>query len=105
MQGDTHEWQRMCRDAGIDPNEVRLVHQRYEAYRRFTEKASGEAISLDRWFRFYHLEKTSEGIQAGTPVSAGGSADGDAVNNACLKKPAAFLRVLLAYGSAVGTGS
>jgi len=30
------------------------------------------------------------------------SADGDAVNNACLKKPAEFLQVLQAYGKAGG---
>lgn len=91
----------MCRDDGIDPAEVRLVYARYQAYRRFTEAGRGGAIGIDQWFRFYHREKTSEGIQAG-PAPGGCSADGDAVNNACLDKPAAFLRVLTAYGSGGG---
>jgi len=91
----------MCRQEGIDPGEVRLVFERYDAYRRFTDKGSGAAISLQQWFRFYHREKTSEGVQAG-PAPGGCSADGDAVNNACLRKPAEFLRVLTAYGDARG---
>lgn len=103
-RSDSPDWQAMCRQQGIEPDEVRLVFARYEAYRRFMGQgagASGGAISLDRWFRFYYREKTSEGIQAGTPVG-GCSADGDAVNNACLRKPAEFLRVLIAYGKAGG---
>ena len=95
-------WQALCRQHAIDPVEVRLIHERYEAYRRFTDGGDGDAIPLDLWFRFYHREKTSEGIQAGAPVE-GCSADGDAVNNACLKKPAEFLRVLLAYDAGEGT--
>ena len=90
------DWRALCRQLAIDPVEVRLVHERYEAYRRFNEDGVGDAIPLHQWFRFYHREKTSEGIQAGAPVE-GCSADGDAVNNACLERPAEFLRVLLAY--------
>lgn len=104
MQREKHDWEGMCRAEGIDPDEVRRVYRRYEAYRRFTESASGEAIGLERWFRFYHLEKTSEGIQAGAPTPGGCSADGDVINDACLKRPAEFLRVLIAYGRAGGTG-
>ncbi len=95
------KWQGLCQQASIDPDEVRLVYDRYAAYRRFTEGGGGEPISLAQWFRFYHREKTSEGAQAG-PLPGGCSADGDAVNNACLKKPAEFLRVLEAYGKAGG---
>jgi len=101
-QQNEQEWRGLCQQASIDPDEVRLVYDRYEAYRRFTAGGSGEPISLAQWFRFYHREKTSEGAQAG-PVPGGCSADGDAVNNACLKKPAEFLRILEAYGRAGGT--
>ena len=100
-QTDNHDWQSLCRQASIDPAEVRLVYQRYAAYRSFTQGGAGEPISLAQWFRFYHLEKSSEGVQAG-PLPGGCSADGDAVNDACLKKPAEFLRVLMAFGEAEG---
>ena len=89
-------WLELCQSTGIDPQEVRLIHDRYAAYRSFTEKNSGSVISLEQWFRFYHLEKNSEGLQAGAPVD-GCSADGDAVNNACLQRPAEFLEALIAY--------
>lgn len=100
-QQHEQDWQSLCRQASIDPDEVRLVYDRYEAYLRFTAGGSAEPISLAQWFRFYYREKTSEGAQAG-PLPGGCSADGDAVNNACLKKPAEFLHVLEAYGRAGG---
>jgi hypothetical protein len=75
---------------------VQLIYDRYDAYRGFTEKNTGSSMPVEEWFRFYHLEKNSEGLQAGAPVE-GCSADGDAVNNACLRRPGAFLEVLKAY--------
>jgi len=92
-------WPELCDLAKIDPNEVRLIYERYDAYKGFTVKRVGESISLEQWFRFYILEKNSEGMQAGAPVE-GCSADGDAVNNACLKRPGDFLQVLKAYDAA-----
>lgn len=89
-------WLELCRTSGIDPQEVRLIYDRYDAYREFTGKNTGSAIPVEQWFRFYHLEKNSEGMQAGALVD-GCSADGDAVNNACLRRPGAFLEVLKAY--------
>ncbi len=89
-------WREHCLSTGIDPQDVRLIHARYDAYRDFTEKNSGSAIPLEQWFRFYHLEKNSEGLQAGAPAD-GCSADGDAVNNACLLRPVEFLEALIAY--------
>jgi len=97
-------WLQLCRIAGIDPREVRLIHARFDAYREFTEKKTGQSISVGRWFGFYRLEKNSEGLQAGAPVE-GCSADGDAVNDACLRRPAAFLEVLEAYDTFQHSGS
>jgi hypothetical protein len=96
MQREAPDWQAICRTEAINPEEVRLIFERYDAYRQFTRGGAGEAIPLEVWFRFYHREKTSEGVQAG-PLPGGCSADGDAVNNACLLKPAEFLRALTAF--------
>jgi hypothetical protein len=90
------DWLSMCRDKGIDPEEVRLVFDRYEAYRGFTRDKRGALISLDQWFSFYHMEKASEGDKA-APAPSGCSVDSDAVNNACIKRPGPFLEVLKAY--------
>ncbi len=92
-------WLTLCRETGIDPEEVRLVFSRYDAYRRFTADNQGAAITLDQWFRFYHLEKASDGEQTG-PAPSGCSVDSDAVNNACIKRPGPFLDVLKAYHEA-----
>ena len=98
MQRETSEWRAICRDEGIDTREVQLIFERYDAYRQFTQAGAGEAIPVETWFRFYHREKASEGVQAG-PAPGGCSAEGDAVNNACLRKPAEFLRALVALAA------
>ena len=89
------DWQALARDYRIDPDEVRLVFARYEAQRAFNA-GRGAGLPLARWFEFYHLEKSSEGAQAG-PAPSGCSVDSDAVNNACIYRPAEFLKVLQAF--------
>jgi hypothetical protein len=91
-----HVWLSLCRESSIDPEEVRLVFARYEAYRKYTNASVGSAIAIEQWFKFYHMEKASEGDQA-QPAPSGCSVDSDAVNNACIKRPAEFLQVLRAY--------
>lgn len=90
------DWQEICRAERIDPEEVRLVFSRYDAYRRFAGGSADDAAALDQWFGFYRMEKASEGEQTG-PAPSGCSVDSDAVNNACIKKPAQFLQALQAY--------
>jgi len=89
-------WLKMCRESSIDPEEVRLVFARYDAYRKYTDASRGATIAIDQWFKFYHMEKASEGDQA-QPAPSGCSVDSDAVNNACIKRPAEFFEVLHAY--------
>ena len=89
-------WLKMCRESSIDPEEVRLVFARYDAYRKYTDANRGATIAIDQWFKFYHMEKASEGDQA-QPAPSGCSVDSDAVNNACIKRPGEFFEVLHAY--------
>jgi hypothetical protein len=96
------DWQALARDKQIDPDEVRLVFDRYDAQRRFSQ-GRGAPLALDQWFRFYHLEKSGEGEQL-QPAPSGCSVDSDAVNNACIRRPAEFFEVLKAYASAGGAG-
>ena len=93
------DWLQMCGEEGISPDEVRLVFDRYDAYRRYTKGKIGDSIALEQWFSFYHMEKASEGEQTG-PAPSGCSVDSDAVNNACIKRPGPFLTVLKAYDAA-----
>lgn len=98
----THDWLDICRAERIDPDEVRLVYSRYDAYRRYAD-GGDDAAALNQWFRFYRMEKASEGEQAG-PSPSGCSVDSDAVNNACIKRPAPFLQALQAYGTSQRNG-
>ena len=95
------DWLRLCRRDHIDPDEVRLVFSRFDAYRQYGAANGGTRITLEQWFRFYHLEKTSDGQQTG-PAPSGCSVDSDAVNNACIHQPGPFLEVLKAYSAEKG---
>ncbi|MDJ0927801.1 MAG: hypothetical protein QNJ73_09135 [Gammaproteobacteria bacterium] len=98
-QSPDQNWQALAATHRIDPVEVQVVHERYAAHRRYAASGQGEPIALADWFRFYHLEKSSEGEQAG-PAPGSFGADSDTINNACLKRPREFLEVLLAYDAA-----
>ena len=98
-----NEWLEICSAQRIDPEEVRLVFARFDAYRRFTGVGADGPDALAQWFRFYHMEKASEGEQAG-PAPSGCSVDSDAVNNACIKRPAEFLVALKAFLAAERAG-
>jgi len=96
------DWQSLATEKRIDPDEGRLVFERYDAQRRFNQ-GRGTPLALEQWFRFYHLEKSGEGEQS-QPAPSGCSVDSDAVNNACISRPADFLLVLRAYASTSDSG-
>ena len=96
---DRNGWEALCGELGVNPEEVRIVFERYDAHRQFAAGGAGDPLPVAQWFRFYHLEKSSEGEQTG-PAPSGCSVDNDAVNNACIRRPAEFLRVLTAYAAA-----
>lgn len=95
------DWRELARQHRIDPEEVRLVFGRFDAHRQFAGGGRAEPLALAQWFRFYRLEKASEGQQAG-PAPAGCSVDSDAVNDACIHRPGEFLQVLSAYAAQAG---
>jgi hypothetical protein len=101
--GEGQNWMDLAREHRIDPDEVRLVFDRYDAQRRFYAQGRAEPMGLDQWFQFYRMEKASEGQQSG-PVPSGCSVDSGAVNDACIEKPAEFLQVLRAYRHDPGDG-
>lgn len=92
-------WLDLAREHRIHPDEVRTVFARYDAQRQFHARGRGEPIDLAQWFQFYRMEKSTEGRQAG-PAASGCSVDSDAVNDACIERPAEFLVVLQAYADA-----
>ncbi|MCK6370744.1 MAG: hypothetical protein L6Q83_05325 [Gammaproteobacteria bacterium] len=95
-------WMENCRRDGLDAAEVRLVYQRYRAYRAHHEKGGrGDPLPLERWFGWYRLEVASEaGTQAPSP--SGCSIDDDSRNRGMIRKPDAFLDALKALAASAG---
>jgi hypothetical protein len=90
----TTGWLAACRDEGLDPAELRLVLDRYRAYRAYYVKGQrGEPLPLETWFSWYRMEAASEAQQQ-APSPSGCSVDNDARNRGLMAKPAAFLKVL-----------
>lgn len=95
MTGEVQpDWLLGCQEEGIDPGEVRLVYQRYEAYRGFYLQGRGEPLSLEAWFNCYRIETASEATAQSKPSPSGCSVDDGSHNRGVIRKPEAFLKVL-----------
>jgi hypothetical protein len=87
-------WTDACRAEGVDPAEVRLVLERYRAYRAYYLKGGREQpLPIENWFTWYHAETVSEaGAQAPSP--SGCSVDDEARSRGAVRKPKTFLKLL-----------
>ena len=88
------DWKAQCLEWGIDPDEVRLVSQRYDMYRNYWQGKGRQGLPLERWFNWYRTEKVSE---AGDPAASGCSVDPNSANASTLGNPALFLKVLRSH--------
>ncbi|MBM4196929.1 MAG: hypothetical protein FJ197_07505 [Gammaproteobacteria bacterium] len=95
-QSGFQHWLALCRAAGFDPAEVRLVMGRYQAYRRFYARSRSEPLALPDWFSWYHQETASE-VQQNAPTASGCSIDPNAESRGAIRRPAEFVKVLLAF--------
>ena len=88
------QWLEQCLAEQIDPNEVNLVLQRYEAYRRYYHQAGrGQPLPLAEWFNWYRIEAATE-ASASTPSPSGCSVDADSHSRGAIRKPQVFLKML-----------
>lgn len=88
------DWVSVCRAEGLDPAELRVVLDRYRAYRAYHQQGRGAApLPLTGWFAWYRMETGSEAGQQ-APSPSGCSVDDGASNRGAIRKPAAFLRIL-----------
>ncbi len=90
---ESSDWHGECREAGIDPAEVQRVARHYRAYRQYTESVKSDALPLEQWFRWYHIEKASENQNPGV-APADCSVDSHALGNSLISHPDIFLRLL-----------
>ena len=71
-------WRQRCREIGLDPQEVKSVSKRYDMYKEFTDNQGGKTLDLPRWYKWYRVEKLSEGHAMLTPPAQGCSIDSSA---------------------------
>jgi len=55
------QWLIDAKSLGLDPDEIRRVSERYDMHRDYNTKLEAEVLPLERWYRWYRIEKISEG--------------------------------------------
>lgn len=91
------DWRSRCRELGLDTQEVKAVSQRYDMYKSFTDDQGGETLSLERWYKWYRVEKLSEGHAMLSPPEQACSVGPEIESNSPVVSEADFLRLLLSY--------
>jgi len=90
-------WRERCNELGLEPQEVKSVSQRFDMYQRYTDSQGGETLPLDRWYRWYRVEKLSEGHAMLTPPEQGCSVQAGTERTAPVVSEQDFLQLLLLY--------
>ena len=97
MNNETPSWRQRCAELGLDPQEVKSVSSRYEMYRRYTDEQGGNTLPLARWYKWYRVEKLSEGHAMLTPPVAGCSVESETGSPGPVVSEADFLSILQLY--------
>jgi hypothetical protein len=90
-------WRIRCAELGLNPQEVKSVAGRYDMYVRFTESQGGAALPLARWYKWYRVEKLSEGHAMLTPPATGCSIGPTATPPDTVISESDFLQLLELY--------
>jgi len=97
---ETADWQAEAREIGLDPDEIRRVSDRYDMYASYTASQDAEVLPLDRWYKWYRIEKLSEGHGMIQPPAQGCSVSADApgdLPSGEVVSEKAFLQLLTLY--------
>ena len=101
MPDEANAWRLKCTDIGLDPQEVRAVSSRYDMYKRYTDDMGGNTLPLERWYKWYRVEKLSEGHAMLSPPEQGCSIDIEAgQDTGPVVSESAFLEILQLYRAA-----
>ena len=95
-----NEWISLCAGYGLDADEVRIVSGRYDMYKDYTDSGTSTALPLERWYKWYRIEKLVEGHAAIGGSIAGCSVDPEAASRQQVLGEADFLQVLKLYRGA-----
>lgn len=102
MNTTREQWRLRCTELGLDPQEVKSVSARYDMYARYTGLQGSDVLSLDRWYKWYRIEKLSEGHAMLTPPVAGCSVGPDTTTSGPVVSEPDFLHLLELYRSRAG---
>ncbi len=91
------DWRQTCEQMGLDPQELRKVSSRYDMYQTYTVDKTGECLPLERWYKWYRIEKLSEGHAARTPPADGCSIGPDTAASEPVISERDFLQLLQMY--------
>ena len=99
MTTDRHaDWRQTARLLGLDPQEIKSVSARYDMYRDYTDAQEGaETLDLPRWYKWYRLEKLSEGHAMTTPPVQGCSVGPETEKQGPVISEQDFLELLMQY--------
>ena len=90
-------WRSRCKRLGLDPQEVKAVSSRYDMYATYTSEQGAEVLDLARWYKWYRVEKLSEGHAMQTPPAQGCSVDAETEPRGPAVSEQDFLELLTDY--------
>jgi hypothetical protein len=96
------DWRARCQELGLDPQQIKSVSQRYDMYQTYTDEQSGETLPLARWYKWYRVEKLSEGHAMQTPPEQGCSVGPDVHQSGNVVSEQDFLQILQSYRTSRG---
>ena len=96
------DWRARCDDLGLDPQQVKAVSQRYDMYSNFTDEQGGDTLPLPRWYKWYRVEKLSEGHAMQAPPDQACSVGPDVHQSGNVVSEQDFLRLLQSYRTSRG---
>jgi hypothetical protein len=92
-----HSWRVRCSALGLDPQELKSVSGRYDMYKSYTDEHADDTMELARWYKWYRVEKLSEGHGMLTPPAEGCSIGPDTGPAGPIVSEADFLELLRLY--------
>ena len=102
MNTTTDNWRERCSELGLDPYEVKSVSQRFDMYQEYYEENGRNALPLARWYKWYRVEKLSEGHATLQPPAQGCSIDAESSDPSqapAVVSETEFLELLQAFRS------
>jgi len=97
MNNKSPPWRQQCTEYGLDPHQVKSVSSRYDMYKTYTDANGGNTLPLPRWYKWYRVEKLSEGHAMLAPPADGCSIGPDTTPDGPIISERDFLGLLECY--------